>query len=232
MAGEQEYSLPVVDGDRPKEQRRLLQRLESHIIRFMLSGFLVLIPLIITVIVLRFFFGYLDSFVRPWISPRATFLDFPGVGVLATLIVLYLIGALVSWEIGRRAINWQGAVFSRIPVVKSIYGVAKQATDALSSPMGHHFSRVVFVEYPRPGVTALGFVTGHINSPLREGEKLVGVYIPTVPNPTSGMLAFLSEEDIMETNLTVEDAMKMVFSGGIVLPNVEMRFPMVTPPKT
>ena len=218
VEGEQEYRSPDVDGDRRVERRSLLQGLESHVIRFVLAGFLVLIPLIITVVVVRIFFNYLDDFVQPWLGDRVWFLDFPGVGVVAILLLLYVIGALVSWEAGRIAVNWQGAILSRIPVVKSIYGVAKQATDALSSPLGHHFSRVVFVEWPRPGVMALGLVTGHISSP--EGENLVAVYIPTVPNPTSGMLAFISEDEVTDTNISVEDAMKMVFSGGIVLPRI------------
>ena len=107
-------------------------------------------------------------------------------------------------------------MLSRVPVVKSIYGVAKQAADALSSPLDRQFHRVVFLEWPRPGVRAMGFVTGHWGSPGE--DKMVVVYIPTVPNPTSGMLAILPENDVVETDITVEDAMKMVFSGGIVLP--------------
>ncbi len=105
------------------------------------------------------------------------------------------------------------------PVVKNIYGVAKEATDTLSGPMRHRFSRVVFLEWPRRGYMALGFVTGHFHSPV-ERKMLLVVYIPTVPNPTSGNLAFVPEEEIIETDLTVEDAMKVVFSGGIVMPEM------------
>ena len=102
--------------------------------------------------------------------------------------------------------------------MKSIYGVAQQATDTLSSSMGHQFSRVVFIEWPRPGYKALGFVTGHLHSPAEERAVLV-VYVPTVPNPTSGNLAFVPEEDVVEMDMSVEEAIKAVFSGGIVLPD-------------
>ena len=111
-------------------------------------------------------------------------------------------------------------MLSRIPVVKNIYSVANQATQALSTPLEHQFSRVVFIEWPRPGVRALGFVTGHIHARSERQQGTVVIYIPTVPNPTSGMLAWINEEDVMETDITVEDAMKVVFSGGIVLPKL------------
>ncbi len=145
-------------------------------------------------------------------------LNFPGVGVITLVVILYGMGVLVSGRVGRRrVVQWQGAVLSRIPIVRSIYGVAHQATEALASPSGHRFSRVVFLEWPRAGYMALGFVTGHCHLPVQE-ETLMVVYIPTVPNPTSGNLAFVSERDIIETDMSVEEAMKVVFSGGIVLP--------------
>ncbi len=180
---------------------------------------LVLIPLIVTFVILRFAFVYIDDIVRPWVrGTQMSFLDFPGVGVLTTFAILYVVGVLVPWDAGRRVINWPAIILTRIPVVKTIYGVAKQATDALSAPLDRQFNRVVFVEWPRPGVRALGFVTGHTSAPDREDGIEVAVYIPTVPNPTSGMLAFVSKSDLIETDITVEDAMKTVFSGGIVLP--------------
>ncbi|MQG70468.1 MAG: DUF502 domain-containing protein, partial [SAR202 cluster bacterium] len=90
---------------------------------------------------------------------------------------------------------------------------------ALSTGSQHEFSRVVFVEWPRPGVTAMGLVTGHCHMPDSDTMKIV-VYIPTVPNPTSGMLAILDEDQVTETDITVEEAMKVVFSGGIILPDM------------
>ena len=205
------------DGDRRDLKR--LQRVEHHILQRMFSGLLVLIPLLVTVFVLVFISSRVDGFVRTLArGARLDILDRPGAGVVVALVIFYVVGAVVASKIGRRAVDWPNAILTRIPIVKGIYGVAKQATDALSSPMGHQFSRVVMLEYPRPGILAMGFVTGHVHSPL-DDKMLVAVYIPTVPNPTSGMLAFVSQDEITETDLTVEDAMKVVFSGGIVLPD-------------
>ena len=204
-------------------KQSLYQRGERHFWRRIAAGFFVLVPLLATFLIIRFVFGYVDGIFRGssglltrWIE--GTPLDFPGVGVAFTVALLYIIGLLVAAEAGRRAVSWQNAVLSRIPVVKSIYGVARQATDSLISPTGHQFSRVVFIEWPREGFLAMGFITGHCPSPAEDGKDLLVVYIPTVPNPTSGNLAFVTEDQVVETNLTVEEAMKIVFSGGMVLP--------------
>ncbi len=209
------------------------KRLESHFWRRTAAGFLVLIPLLATFLVIRFFFSYIDGIFRGpsglltrWIA--GTPLDFPGVGVIFTIGLLYIIGLLVAAKAGRRAVDWQNTVLSHIPVVKSIYGVAKQATDSLTSPSGHEFSRVVFVEWPRKGVLAMGFITGHCHSPTNGDKPLLVIYIPTVPNPTSGNLAFVTEDEVVETDLTMEEAMKIVFSGGMVLPD-QMKVPSKAP---
>ena len=224
MDGNREQLQPQDQAEPDQQRPRPWQRLESHAWRRIASGFLVLIPLIVTFLIIRFIFIFVDGFfrgergvIRPWIED--TPLDFPGFGVAIVLVILYVIGVLITARAGRRALDWQSVVLSRIPVVKSIYGVAKQATDNFSGPGGHRFSRVVFIQWPRKGVRALGFVTGQCYSPEAGGGVLLVVYIPTVPNPTSGNLAFVAEEEIIETDISVEDAMKLVFSGGIVLPN-------------
>ena len=229
MDGRHEDLEPNINGAPQRVERPLFQRLESHLWRRMASGFFVLIPLLVTFIVLRFVVGYIDGFVTPPFV-KGTPYYFPGIGVVFALIVLYFVGALISTRLGGRVIRWERAVLSRIPIVKNVYGVVRQATDALSAPMGHRFSKVVFIEWPRPGFRAVGFVTGHCHSPS-DGQTLLVVYIPTVPNPTSGNLAFVSEEDAVDTNLTVEDAMKLVFSGGIVLPETWQVPPIADLPK-
>ena len=190
-----------------------VRRVERHIWSRLGSGFVVLVPLIVTLLILRIVFDYLDGIFRPLLE--ATPLNIPGIGAAIVLVLFYVVGAFFA---GERLRAWQDAILSRIPVVKTIYGVVRQATEAISSPMGHHFSRVVFIEWPRPGVKAMGFVTGHLVGQDSMGGTQVAVYIPTVPNPTSGMLAFVPEDDIIESNISVQDAMKTVFSGGIVLP--------------
>ena len=209
---------PSAEGDSPKVPPAPVQRLERHVWRRILAGLLVLIPLLITLLVLRFVIVFVDGFIRPLPFVDGKIYDFPGIGLFVGLVFLYFIGALVASRLGHNFVRWQLALLEQVPIVKNIYGVAKQATDALSRPMGHRFSRVVFIEWPRGGVLAMGFVTGHCHSPVGDGTLLV-VYIPTVPNPTSGNLAFIPEDDIVESNFTVEEAMKVVFSGGIVLPD-------------
>lgn len=213
----------VVDGNSGHVERNVVQRVEAHFWGRIGSGVLVLIPLIVTLLVIRIVVVSVDDvfrgeggFFTRWIEE--TPLNFPGIGLVFLVIVLYGVGLLVSGRLGRLVIAMEDAVLSRIPVVKSIYGVVRQITDTLSSSMGHRFRRAVFIEWPRTGYMALGFVTGYCHSPTGEGTLLV-VYIPTVPNPTSGNLAFVAEDDIVETGMTVEEAMKLVFSGGIVLPD-------------
>lgn len=189
------------------------RRVEHHVFRRVFSGFLVLAPVLVTFLILRLFFKYVDGFFEPLVSD--TIFEFPGFGVIVTLALLYVIGSFFA---GRRLQAAQDAILTRIPVVRNIYGVARQATDALTAPGGHQFSKVVFVEWPRPGVRALGFVTGHVHLSGNDTNTMIVVYIPTVPNPTSGNLAWIPEQNVIETTMTVEQAMKVVFSGGVVLP--------------
>ena len=205
--------------DPPQASLKHHQRLERHLLRTTAAGVLVLIPLLVTVAIVNFVVVTVDGVIRPLAFVKDTPWDVWGIGLAFVLVAFYIVGLLVSGGAGRRkVVQWQGAILSRVPIVKSIYGVAQQATDTLSSSMGHQFSRVVFIEWPRPGYKALGFVTGHLHYPAEERAVLV-VYVPTVPNPTSGNLAFVPVENVVETDMSVEEAMKVVFSGGIVLPD-------------
>ena len=190
-----------------------LRRLERHVGRRVLSGFLLLVPLLITIWILVFVVNLVDDSFRP--ALEGTPLDFKGIGVIVTLILFYVVGAFFA---GQRFQSSQDAVLTRIPVVRTIYGLARQATQSLSSPTSSRFNRVVFLDWPRPGVRAMGFVTGSLDFPDEGGSTLLVVYIPTVPNPTSGMLAWVPEEEVVDADFTMEEAMKAVFSGGIVLP--------------
>jgi len=191
-------------------------RLQRHVGRRIVSGFLILVPLIITFLILRIVYVYVEGFFEPVVDKFGW--SFPGIGVLITLVLLYITGAFLA---GKRVRAWEDSLLSRIPILGSIYSVSRQSIDALSSTTGQHFSRVVFLDWPRPGVRAMAFVTGHLHSGIAGSGAMVVVYIPTVPNPTSGMLAWVPEGDVISTNITVEDAMKAVFSGGIVLPSID-----------
>jgi len=200
------------------EQKRLgfPRRINSHIQGKLVAGLLALFPLLATIIVLLFLISHADNLIRPlpFVSDRPW--DVTGIGLVVLIILFYFVGLLVSIAWGRRLMDLLRAVVGCIPVVKTIFGVSQQVSTTLASQ--YHFSRVVFVEWPREGMVAMGFVTGRVNT-QDQTSSMVVVYIPTVPNPTSGNMAFVLEDDIIETDLTVDAAMKLVFSGGIVLPD-------------
>ena len=211
----------------------VFQRVENHVQGKTLGGLMELVPLLVTAVVLLFIIGWADQFVRPLAFVAGRPWDFPGIGLIAAVIIFYVVGLMMSTKIGKIVMARKDDFLNLVPVVKTIYGVTQQATTSLSGQF--RFTRVVFLEWPREGMIAVGFVTGRAHRERKdeinedEPQSLVVVYIPTVPNPTSGNLAFVMEDDLMETDLTVEDAMKLVFSGGIVLPeSVSMaRFPRV-----
>ena len=191
------------------------RRIEGHLQSKTLAGLMELVPLLVTVFLIAFIIRHADSIVRPlpYISGRPW--DFPGIGLIAIIVIFYLVGLLISTAVGRRIMGWKSAVLRHIPVIKTVFGVTEQATTLMASDF--NFSRVVFLEWPREGMVAMGFVTGRAYSRSSD-HSLAIVYIPTVPNPTSGNMAFINEDDLLETDITVEDAVKLIFSGGIVLP--------------
>ena len=198
----------------PKAAPSIPKRFERHVQGRIVAGLLEMAPLIVTVLVTVFIVGYADL-VRdlPFISDHPW--DFPGLGLVIIIAAAYLVGLTIATPPGRKLMQLKDVVLGNIPVVRTVFGVTKQAITSFSGQF--NFSRVVFVEWPREGMVAMGFVTGQVFSADRE-ISLVSVYIPTVPNPTSGNMAFVVEDDVMETDMSVDDAMKLVFSGGIVLP--------------
>ena len=198
----------------PPPQPPAPKRIERHIQSRIVAGLLEMAPLLVTVIVIAYLLnatGGIRS--APFIAGQPW--DFPGVGLIMLVIIAYLVGLIINTPPGRKVMQAYSWVMNTIPVVRTIFGLTRQAITSFSGQF--NFSRVVFVEWPRDGMLAMGFVTGQVAS--EDGEKsIVAVYIPTVPNPTSGNMAFVIEDDVMETNLSVDDAMRLVFSGGIVLP--------------
>ena len=193
----------------------IFKGVESHIQSRVLKGLLELVPLIVTLLVLVYLVNVTNDFFRglPFVKDQPW--DFPGIGLVIFLALLYLVGLLAIFGVGQLILNGVHRLMNFIPVVRTLYGVTEQAMASVGSSA--NFSRVVFIEWPRDGMMAMGFVTGRARAPSKE-EDLVSVYVPTVPNPTSGNMAFVLEDDVVETDMTVEDAMKLIFSGGIVLP--------------
>jgi len=211
------------DGTQSREPN-LLQRTGGHFQSKAVSGLLELLPIIVPVVVIVYVVNLADTAIIPILDTITRELsggtrDFPtfwGTGLIVAIVLFYLIGLVTSTRVGKAIMSFVTDVMGSIPVVKGILGVTRQATTVMTSQF--NFSRVVFLEWPREGMIALGFVTARILKP-DSNVSLAIVYIPTVPNPTSGNMAVVSEDELFETDITVEDAMKLVFSGGIVPPD-------------
>ena len=216
--------------DGAPERVPAFRKVERHFWRRMSRGLLVIIPLLVTFLILRYLVAILENLLRPVTTlllrvpymeevPVSTPLAWL-IAVSGVLAFLYVLGWVVTGERGQRSVKVAlDTVLDRIPIVGKIYTVANQATEAISTPMSSQYSRVVFLDWPREGVRAMGLVTGQFYVPS-EGRVMLTIYIATVPNPTSGMLAIIPEDEVVETDISVEDAMKIIFSGGIVLPDM------------
>ena len=190
-----------------------MRRIALHIQRMLGAGLLVVLPIGITLLVLRFFFELLD----PSLQPMLEFLPgtyVTGSGILSLVIILYLIGIVASHVIGRRLISFGHLVMERIPVIKSIYGTTRSGIDMLAGVKDSPYRGVVLVEWPRRGMRVIGLVTSYIERD--DGQEMMFVYIPTTPVPSSGFLVLVGHEDVTPIDMSVDDAVKIIISGGIL----------------
>lgn len=201
-----------------------------------LTGLVIVLPLVITVWLLGVLFRMVHGFSTPFILRilslfevpfvgEPTFVEYvvPMIGVATTLVLIVLVGVLAKNFLGRRMVEGFDRLMLRIPLIKGIYGAARQLLNAFSRSSSD-FQRVVAVEYPRAGVYTIGFVTRD-GVTLRSTEQKAGltgytaVFLPTTPNPTSGWLAVLPEDKVLPLDLTIEDGIKLIVSGGLVVPS-------------
>ncbi len=208
-------------------------RVLGHVRARFVTGILLLLPLLITVWLIRILFGLVNGNVTPWVMMviRAQGLEDPAwpvtrfiaplVGLGMTVGFVYLFGLLVGNLAGRRLWELIERAILRIPLVKGVYGSARQLLDAFSVGSKGGFSRVVLVEYPRVGIFTVGFVTNDSGSviPASGGPiPVVAVFLPTTPNPTSGWVAFIPRNEVLDLDVSIEDGIKLVVSGAIVTP--------------
>jgi uncharacterized membrane protein len=186
--------------------------------KYFLSGILALLPVYVTGWILFKVFTVVDRNVRPWIAKWAGY-EIPGLGFLATVLFVLLMGVFVSNVLGRSFLNRLEDLFAKVPLFSRIYISVKQIGEGVIGKR-NLFERAVLFEYPRPGCWAVGFVTGRHEGVLthEQRRKFEHVFVPTTPNPTSGFLLFLPSEDLTDLGLSVEDALKLVISGGAVSP--------------
>jgi uncharacterized membrane protein len=137
----------------------------------------------------------------------------PGLGIIATLILLYLVGMLTRFYVGRKIFGLWEAFIGKVPLFRSINKAAKQIMATLTTPQSQAFRRVVILQFPRDGIHVIGFVTGETR--LANGESRTIVFVPTVPNPTTGFLFLAAKHEVLESDLSVEEGIRMVVSAGI-----------------
>lgn len=196
----------------------------SALRKWLFAGLLVVLPLAITVWVVQWILGTLDQtlLILPtaWHPDKLLGIHVPGLGVLLALGILLLVGAVTSNFIGRRLMGWSDKLLNRIPVVRSIYSGVKQVSDTLFSENGNAFRTAVLIEWPRPGVWTIGFVTGTPGGdvPNHLPGDYVSVYVPTTPNPTGGYFVMLRKSDCVELRMSVDEALRYVISMGVVVP--------------
>jgi uncharacterized membrane protein len=191
-----------------------------HIRTNLVAGLLVTIPVGITFIILRFVFNSFDQLLQPVFEQTLNRYT-PGMGAAALVILIYLVGLITAHVLGRRLIAAGHNIVDRVPVVRGIYGAARQATDVFSNTNSENrFTSVVLVDFPGQGLKSIGLVTSKLAD--QEGNPLLAVYMPTSPFPTSGFLVLMREDQVTPTDMSVDDAMKLIVSAGIVAPdNIE-----------
>lgn len=199
----------------------VLSRLARNLRNNLLAGLLVAAPLGVTVYVFRLLFDGIDAIFGPALNdllvysfPELADRRIPGLGIMATILVLYGAGSLTRSYVGTRLIRLWEAFIAKVPVFGAINSAAKQLIAAFASSQTQGFKRVVFVHLEDPESYVIGFVTG--NTTIKTGEERKNVFIPTAPNPTTGVLALLKPEQLVESDLTVEEAMKLIVSAGLV----------------
>ncbi|CAG0968923.1 hypothetical protein MYXO_01184 [Myxococcaceae bacterium] len=200
------------------------QSMQQFLRRNFVAGVLSVLPLLITIWILRWLIDLLESGVRllpPALRPE-NLLPFyvPGLGALVTLAAVVALGFAMTTLVSHRITRWVNGLLLRIPVFRGIYAAVKRLVEAIMLPQHQSFRRVVLIEYPRKGIYAVGLVTGVTEGEVQErtSARVVNVFVPTTPNPTSGYYVLAPESELIPLSMSVEDAFKLVMSGGIVTP--------------
>jgi len=200
----------------------MLKNLKKRLKTYFLTGLLVVVPIGMTIYLLRIVIGLADSLfaLLPQKFHPNNYLPFsvPGLGLLITIILIFTVGIITTNIIGRKLVGFGERVVDKIPLVRGVYVALKQMMESLFSAEKSSFKKVVMVEYPRRGLFSVGFVTGVARGEIQNktSKVVLNVFIPTSPNPTSGYLIMVPEEDAIVLEMEVETAFKMVLSGGML----------------
>jgi uncharacterized membrane protein len=179
--------------------------------RIFIAGILTAVPVYITIKVLQVLFRFMDEILAPLVRRYST-LDIPGLGLLLLVIFLFILGLFVTNFLGRAFYGYFERVLLRIPIVSNVYNFSKQIVQTFSPEHRSAFKKVVWLQYPRPGLWTLGFVTG--TSFSNDGVPHYNIFVATTPNPTSGYVVFVPQSDTIQAKMTVEEGFKLLISGG------------------
>jgi uncharacterized membrane protein len=214
------------DHEGPQEQKRR-RSLFGALRASFLTGLVVITPIGLTIWLIWSVVGWIDGWVLPLVPARFLpeqyiGINLRGVGVIFFLVFTVIIGWLAKGLIGRSLIRWGESVVERLPLVRSVYGGVKQIAETVFAQTENNFDKACLIQYPRPGIWAIAFIStnakGEIARKIPVEEDKVAVFMPTTPNPTSGFLLFLPRADVIELDLSIEDAAKLVISAGLVYP--------------
>lgn len=200
----------------------------KEIRRIFLYGLVVSLPALITVYVLVFTFNIIDSVLGGFFQLFGRAI--PGLGFLVTITLIFIVGLGATNVFGSKLIKLVEVAFARLPLVKPIYTAIQQIITAFSAQRKNVFESVAMLEYPRKGIYALGFVTGSGAGEVQEktARDVLAVFLPTTPNPTSGFLLLVPREDVVPLDMTVEEGLKLIISGGVVVPEWPRTAPVET----
>jgi len=201
----------------------------KHLRNYFITGIIILLPLGVTVMVVqfllknigantsKFFFWFLDANTRnqAWLTPL---LDFAA--IIIVVILITFLGIISKYFLGRFLVNVTESIVEKVPFVNTVYRTAKQIVDTFSKEHRAVFQKSVLIEYPRPGVFALGFITSRAKGEVQDKTQaeVINVFVPTTPNPTSGFLLMLPKDQVIELDMSIGDCMKVIISGGAVVP--------------
>lgn len=191
--------------------------------KFLITGLLVWVPILVTIMVVRFIWDVVDKtagFLPLGLQPKAVFgFDIPGFGIIIAFFILFLTGVLTANFVGRKIVKISDYLFQQIPFVRSIHKAVKQSMHVLFSSSGDSFRHAVMVQYPRVGIWSLGFITNSSDGDYYDlgiDGELVSVFVPTTPNPTSGYLLFFPRSEVKILDISVEEALRTIISLGTV----------------
>jgi uncharacterized membrane protein len=197
----------------------VLKRIRSSIKRYFITGLLVITPIWGTYLILKALLVTLEGVLGQVLRRYASFY-IPGLGIVVLALLILLAGVLATNIFGKKIVQFWDYLLNRVPVVRGIYSVLKAIVDAISLQSKSHFNRVVLVQYPRNGIYSLAFVTGVTQGEAQmvTRDKLVSIFVPTTPNPTSGFFIMVPQEDVIPLSMSIDEGMKMIITAGFFTP--------------